>query len=365
VAERAGGGFAICAKELAEYAMAQPAATPTIRANLLASLVAELLRQGADAEMLLRTHIESDQPIRDPYQEVPLGRYVAFFEAAAETAGDLIFGARLGARFQPEDLGPLGVVFVAAPSLRAALNRLGFFLRAWQGGTSSALEVRSEAAEWTYQIEDPALWPRRQDAEFSLAATCSLIRTLLGPGWAPMEVQFEHLSPTGLGPRERRALAALFQAPVLYGHGVNRIVFDPRDLDRPVSNPRQAIAPYLERHLRDLMGSGGGARRLADQAGHLIARRIGRGAIDLKSLAAELGLSARTLQRRLAEEGTSLRDLTRAHRLRLAEPALAGGSMPVNVIASDLGYADVAGFSRAFRRWRGRGPRAWRQDAAG
>jgi AraC-like DNA-binding protein len=336
--------------------------TPTIRANLLASLVAELVRQGADAEALMRAHLESAGPIRDPYQEVPLSRYVAFFEAAAAEVEDPIFGARVGARFQPEDLGPLGVVFVAAPSLRTALNRLGFFLRAWQGGTSAALETDGPAAEWAYQIEDPALWPRRQDAEFSLAATCSFIRTLLGPGWAPIEVHLEHAPAPGFGHRERRMLAAIFKAPVLFDQGMNRIVFDVRDLDRLAAGPRQAIAPYLERHLRDLLGAAGSSHRLADQTMHLLARRIGRRPIDAPSLAAELGLSTRTLQRRLREEGTSLRDLVRTQRLRLAEPALAAATVPIGAIAANVGYADAAGFSRAFRNWRGCSPRGWRQS---
>jgi AraC-like DNA-binding protein len=343
--------------------MPGPGQTPTIRANLLASLVAELVGRGADAEALLRTHLESDRPIRDPYQEVPLGRYVGFFEAAAAMVQDPIFGARLGARFQPEDLGPLGVVFVAAPSLRMALNRLGFFLRAWQGGTSAALETAGAAAEWTYQIEDSTLWPRRQDAEFSLAATCSLIRTLLGPGWSPIEVHLEHAPAPGSGPRERRMLAAIFKAPVLFEQGMNRIVFDPADLDRQVSGPRQTIAPYLEQHLRDLLEASGSAPSLTDQTAHLIARRMGRRPIDAPSLAAELGLSTRTFQRRLMAEGTSLRELVRAQRLRLAEPALAGGAAPINAIAADLGYADAAAFSRAFRSWRGCAPRTWRNGS--
>ncbi len=347
--------------DVASLFMTRTTKTPTIRANLLASLVADLLRQGADADGLLRSHIEGVEPCRDPYREVPLDRYVAFFEAAAELTGDRLFGARIGARFKPEDLGPLGVIFVAAPSLRAALNRLGFFLRAWQGGTSAELQVGRDVAEWAYRIDDPELWPRRQDAEFTLSATCGFIRALLGPGWAPIEIHFEHSAAPALGSREQRALAAIFRAPVLFDQGLNRVVIDPRDLDRRVSNPRQAIAPYLEQHLRDLMGASGEDHSCTDQVGRLIARRMGRQPLDLASLAGELGLSRRTLQRRLKEEGACLRALVRAHRLRLAEPALGAGPAPVNAIAGLVGYADPTAFTRAFKAWRGVSPRTYRQ----
>jgi AraC-like DNA-binding protein len=334
--------------------------TPTIRANLLASLVAELAHRGVDAVPLLQAHIEGVEAIDNPYDEVALDRYVAFFEAAAAASGDPLFGARAGARFRPEDLGPLGVVFVAAPSLRSALGRLGVFLRAWQGGTSASLEVEGGIAEWSYRIDDEAIRPRRQDSEFTLSATCGFIRSLLGPGWAPVEVHFEH-SPGPDGQRERRALEAIFNAPVLFEKGLNRIAFDAADLDRPVSNARQAMAPYLERHLRDLMGEGGPARTWSDLVGQLIAWRIGRQPTDVKSLAEELGVSARTLQRRLAEEGASLRGLVRAHRQRLAEPVLSKGSAPITTIADLVGYADPTVFSRAFRTWRGSSPREFRQ----
>jgi AraC-like DNA-binding protein len=344
--------------------MHRPDKAPTIRANLLASLAAELLRRGADADGLLRAHIEGLEPARDPYQEAPLAAYVAFFEAAAEAVGDPVFGARMGARFQPDELGPLGVVFVAAPSLRTALNRLDALLPAWQGGASAALEIGPDAAEWSYQIVESGLWPRRQDAEFTLSATCSFIRALLGPGWAPIEVHFEHPPAPGFGPRERRSLAMIFRAPVLFDQGLNRIVFDTRDLDRAVSSRRQAIAPYLEQHLRDLMGAGSSGRRCAQQASHLIAKRMGRKPLDLASLAGELGLSRRTLQRRLSREGVSLRELIRAHRLRLAEPALESGAAPIGAIAGMLGYADPAVFSRAFRGWRGESPKAFRRQGS-
>ena len=332
---------------------------PTIRANLLASLAAELIRRGADADSLLATHIEGRTLGRDPYQETPLHAYVALFEAAAEAVGDPLLGARMGARFQPEELGPLGVVFVAAPSLRAALGRLVFFLRAWQGGTSAALEVGRDGAEWSYRIDDDSLWPRRQDAEFTLSATCGFIRALLGAGWAPVEVHFEHARPSDRG--VQRALEAVFRCPVVFDQGLNRIVIDGRDLDRPAHSARQALAPYLEQHLRDLMGPTSRSRRCTEQVSRVIAQRMGRKPTDVASLALELGLSRRTLQRRLKQEGNTLRELIRSHRLKLAEPALERGGEPIGSIASQVGYADPTVFSRAFRSWRGSSPRAHRQ----
>jgi AraC-like DNA-binding protein len=355
-------GFANRAKELAICAM-QRTETPTIRANVLANVVAELNRLGIEAEPLLFKHVKGIEGLADPYREVPLEDYVAFFEAAAEASADPALGARLGSRFRPDQLGPLGVVFVAAPSLRFALERLGRFLEAWQGGTSVALESGAGVAEWSYRIDDPAISPRRQDAEFTLSATCGFIRTLLGQAWRPIEVHLEHPLHPDAGPRERRALETAFKAPVLHEQGANRVVLDPADLDRPASSVGQAIAPYLEQHLRDLMEARAGTESCSAMIRRLIARRIGRQRLDLASLAEEAGLSGRTLQRRLAAEATNLRALVLQHRLQLAEPVLKDGSSPITSIAHGLGYADPTVFARAFRSWRGQSPRAFRAAA--
>ncbi len=334
---------------------------PTIRANVLAAVVAELVRQGADVDGLLRDHIEAIESIRNPYQEIPLAKYIRFFEAAATQVRDPYLGARVGANFQPEELGPLGVVFVAAPSLQAALNRLGFFLQAWQGGTTVELEIRRETADWIYQIDDPNIRPRRQDAEFSLSATCGFIRTLLGARWTPIEVHFEH-SPLDRSDSQPNALQRIFRAPVLFDQSVNRLIIERSDLARQVSTTtKQAIAPYLEQHLRDLMLDRGEDETISSQVTYLIAKRMGRRPLDIRSLASELGVSTRTLQRRLTEDGTSLRELIRDHRTRIVEPLLQRGETPIMSIAHNLGYADPTVFSRAFKAWRGRSPRAFRQ----
>jgi AraC-like DNA-binding protein len=340
--------------------MPRSARAPIIRANILAAVVAELVRRGLSPEPLLRAHIDSGR-IGSLYDEIPLARYVAFFEAAADLAGDSALGAQLGMHMHPEDMGPLGVIFMAAPDVRTALDRLGFFLRAWQGGTAVGLETHATTAEWTYQIEDAGIRPRRQDAEFSIATTCSLIRGLLGRSWKPLEIHFEHDAPAG-DPGNRARLQRLLGAPVQFDQSVNRLVFDRADLGRTVSLHEQPIAPYLEQHLRDLMHGDREEAPFSTRVSFLVAKRLGHRALSMSSLAAELGVSPRTLQRRLAEDGTTLRQIVRAERARVAEALLRGKRTPMVAIAHDLGYADTAVFSRAFKTWRGRSPRAFRRS---
>ena len=341
--------------------MTKQHSAPTIRANVLAGIVQELRSQGAAVDRLLRKHVGNANGFADPYEQIPLARFVGFLEEAAEVLGDPLLGAKLGARSQPEDFGPIGLMFLASANLRTALSQLGNFFSVWQGGTRAELDARCEVPEYIYQILDPAIWPRRQDAELSLAATCLAIRALLGARWSPIEVHFEHDRLPHHTRETDSALFRIFRAPVLFGQAVNRLVLDPEDLVRPVTSRGAGMMPYLERHLRDLMRTEETTfDSCASQVSNIISKRLGRADLDVQSIAEEIGVSPRTLQRRLAEEGTSFRGLVRRHRSQVVDRLLKDRKTKMTVIAHDVGYSDATTFSRAFKSWCGESPREHR-----
>ena len=203
--------------------------SPMIRANLLAPILDALSAQGHDTVPLLRRHaLPFAHPI-DPYQLIPLASYVALFEQAAIVLSDPFLGLRLGQGFKPELLGPLGFMFQASADLRAALQQLSSYVSVWQSGTHMELVPGEITADYIYQIDDPTLRPRRQDAEYSISSICSLIRNFLGDKWAPLEIHFEHAHP-GADHRAARAYAQAFHAPVFFGQNLNRLVIRQSDL---------------------------------------------------------------------------------------------------------------------------------------
>jgi AraC-like DNA-binding protein len=329
---------------------------PTIRANLLAPILEPLAARGYDTAAILRRHaLPATQPI-DPYQLVPLARYVALFEHAADLLQDQFLGLKLGHAFKPELLGPLGFLFRAAPDLGVALRHLSSYVNVWQSGTHLDLIPGDRTAACTYQIDDPHLRPRRQDAEYSLASICALIRNFLGGQWAPLEVHFEHSDPAP----GHRAYAQAFHAPVFFSQNLNRLLLKSSDLSRAGVSPDRAMAPFMERHLhdlaRDLARESRELQSFSRQVSHLIACRIGTGPLSLPAIAAELGLPARSLQRRLAGEGATFRGLVRDHRRGLAEALIGDHATSVTSIAHTVGYAETAVLSRAFKSWTGTSP---------
>jgi len=89
------------------------------------------------------------------------------------------------------------------------------------------------------------------------------------------------------------------------------------------------------------------------------------GAPSKTATARKLGMSARTLQRHLAGEGTSFKDLLDGARVDLARTYVAERRLSVTEIAFVLGFADTSAFSRAFKRWTGASPRDWARRRAG
>ena len=112
----------------------------------------------------------------------------------------------------------------------------------------------------------------------------------------------------------------------------------------------------IERHLSDLIADSGQASSMAERVNSLIRLYLGVRPTDLETIAAGLKIAPRSLQRRLAEEGVSIRELTQRHRMQMATTLLSEGGMSVEDIAASLGYADGTSFWRAYKKWTGFAP---------
>lgn len=328
----------------------------TIRALFLEPVVNELMRLHAPIDSILSRHGFSRADLRSPYERVSLRLYIELMEDAAAETGNGFFGLDLGSNFQLQQLGPFYALMSTADTVRTALAIFARFQSAWQTRTSLTITQDAETTSYTYAIDDAAIWPRHQDAEFTLGAIAMLIRQLGLPRWNPEAVEFEH-SVSARGSR----LRDVFKAPVTGNARFNRMTIANEDLDRPLRLGGLAEAKAMavvERHLHDLLFEEPAAdETLTEQVTHCIAKRLGRASVELDLVARELGLSARSLRRKLDDENTSYRDILQAERRLKAEKLLGSRRLQISELAAGLGYSDVAVFSRAFKSWTGLSPR--------
>lgn len=321
-------------------------AIAAIRASVVLSLVEKIEHETGKADILLAGHGILRTQLQDPYAMVPLAPYVALFEEAATLAGDPMFGARLGTAFKPSDIGPIGVLFSLSATIRDAFERLSKHVRALQGATSSGTFEEDDHLVWSYKMLDPALWPRRQESEYTLAASCHLVRSCFGHNWKPREVHFEHAAP-----RDSSEIERLFRAPVLYEQSGNRLLITKEDADRVYRREDKNLTAVLERHLDDMLGQMDIPSTVSAKVSALIGIYLGHKPITRDAIAHELQLSTRTLQRRLSDEGTSLRSLIQEHRKTVMELHMASEGIGKKQTAQALGYADTTVFWRARKSW--------------
>jgi AraC-like DNA-binding protein len=328
----------------------------TIRALFLEPIVNELMRLHAPIDGILSRHGFSRADLRSPYGKVSLRLYIELMEDAASETGNSFFGLDLGSNFQLQQLGPFYALMSTADTLRTALAIFARFQSAWQTRTSLTITQDAETTSYTYAIDDAAIWPRHQDAEFTLGAIAMLIRQLGLPRWSPEAVEFEH-SVSMRGTR----LRDFFKAPVAGNARFNRMTIANADLDRPLRLGGLAevkAMAVVERHLHDLLFEEPAAdETLSEQVSHCIAKRLGRASVELDLVSKELGVSPRSLRRKLDEEATSYREILQAERRLKAEKLLGTGRLQISELATGLGYSDVAVFSRAFKSWTGLSPR--------
>ena len=190
-----------------------------------------------------RATIDTSQ-LDSPFNEINLRQYCTLFEEAAAQTGYDNFGLQFGQHFQPKRLGAIGYVAINSPTLSSGLRNFIRYFPAHQDNSILSLEHDKDVLWLTYQIVDPRIARRRQDAELSLGMFCNIFRHALGPNWRPLEVHFEHHLPD-----ERGEHQATFDAPVIFGQKVNAIAFKREDLDAdmPGHDPYlyAVIEPFL------------------------------------------------------------------------------------------------------------------------
>ena len=162
----------------------------------------------------------------------------------------------------------------------------------------------------------------------------------------------------------RRDYRAIFSCPVRFGSADARISFDEELLQLPTVAADPGLTSYLD-DLATIKLDELGAEdaSLVQRIRQQLWTALPSGRADLWRVASDLGMSARSLQRRLGEDGTSFSRVLDDLRRELSNELLEDRKLAVAEVAFLLGYSEPSAFQRAFRRWRGVTPRRYRTDS--
>lgn len=280
-------------------------------------------------------------------------QYFALWRAVETLSQDPAIGLRMTVETDTSVHPPATMSAFFARDYRDGLHRLARFKRLCTPEKLTATETGAEcrvAVRWlhTDDAEPDAA------ADVTFAAILELGRRGTGRHIRPIRVEMARTGPVS------EAHRSYFDAPVRTGCAQNVLVLDRADLDLPFAGYNPELLAILDPSLAASLGEIEAQSSLPDQVKILIKRRIASGKPDIADVAREMGMSERTLQRRITEQGTSYRGLMDEARRELGRHLLSDGQSGIDEIAFLLGFQDTSSFYRAFRAWEGLTPAEWR-----
>ncbi len=314
--------------------------------------------KGGDADGLIREFGLPHTVETDTEVVLPLPGLHAFLEAAERESKDPFMGLHVAGAYRRGVYGVMEYACRSAPTVREA------FLRIVRFGTlmNDIFVVTYEERDGAATIEQSILGVRhclgRHANECLVATLFEQARLLSGERLIPGRVWFAH-------PRPRRVdeLTETFGTlDITFDAEANGFTVPTPYLELPLVTADPSLLGVLDEHATQALSERPPAPDFVGQVRACVRERMRGEAPTVEIVAKELGLSPRTLQRRLTHAGTSFQKMFESVREDLARAHVSEGKMALGEIAFVLGYADLSAFLRAFKRWTGKTPRQFRGE---
>lgn len=297
--------------------------------------------------------------LEDPNTRVSTRLVTRVLALAEQRARDAWIGLHAGERAEPR--GPLFYMMLSSPRVLEGLRRAQRFSALIIDTLRLSARTEPDLASVVFNAGDPVFAGSRHAMEYLLMASVSAIRHALGVNFHLREVHFRHRRPGRVDEAER-----VLGCPVYFGQPDDRAVFPLSGLWVVPRFANRSIADEIEKFATALSARVAARATTAERAEQATRALLASGVrASSASVARKLGMTSRTLQRKLAEEGTSFRALRDAVLWQAVEVLLSNPSLKIEAIALSVGFSDVAAFSKAFRRWKGYPPTRHRATLAG
>ncbi len=294
-----------------------------------------------------------------PDNVIPFAALGQLVSLAADRTGLADIGLRACMSTRLGALGTLGYLVANSESVGSGLMCLQTYLHLHDQGAAPYLLLEDGVAILGYEVLEPALAGADQIAFGALAIGANILREICGAGFALREVTFAFG-----GPRDASSFRAHFAAPVRFDAVRTALAFDAALLGRPIVGADSILRDVLMARTREMdrVESGEEAK---DRIRRVMRTLLATGSFSRAEVASAFGMNRRTLARRLQMSGSTFREVLDEARFDTARGLLQGSAASLADIALKLGYADATAFTRAFRRWSGSSPAAWRRNHAG
>ena len=284
---------------------------------------------------------------------VTTAQVFAIWRTVAEMSPDPGFGLKLGTELRFERSHPVSIAGVCSRTFGDALQRLA---RYKQLTCPEEIRVHRKGAETSVEfffIESKEAQP---DIMVDLGLSWILCVGRRGTDGEITPLRLELTRPV----KHRALLERHFGCRVLFKAARNALVFRSSDLDRPFVTHNEELVTMIGTQLDSEMKARNTSNGISEQVKQTLRRLLAGKRPTLQDVAQELGLSVRTLQRRLTDAGFTFQQLVGETRRELAHHYLKQPTVELNEAAFLLGVEDANSFFRAFQIWEGTSPGEWR-----
>lgn len=320
------------------------------------TLARDLLDQGfSESDVFSGTGFTSAL-IRQDRPFAPFDQICGFYEHAAELTGNDALGFQRGERREMRRSGLICYVGLSSPTVLDFIKNIARYRRVF----SDAVEIDTDNLEsegilrWYFAI--PTMVRRRQYVEFGASGLLYALRQAANRRFSPRLVTFRHARRTNTDVFER-----FFGGPVKFSQHDNAYYFRPEDLELPLMTADDNLYSVLVEHCDAVLKDK--SRNLPPivvDVERAIADRLSMGEASQEAVARALGMSPRTLSRRLSDENTTFFKVLEQLRQALAMNYLRDSDLVLAEISFLLGYSGLSSFNDAFKRWTGQTPGQFR-----
>jgi AraC-like DNA-binding protein len=276
---------------------------------------------------------------------------IAFLNLLSAALGDELLGFHLAQNFDLREIGMLYYVMASSETLGDALQRVARYSRITNEAVHLKYRKNQEIAV-TFEYIDVARHQDRHQIEFFMVSLVRLVRHLSGRNVFPNRVNLTH---------HRNCLNSAFEkffgCDVIFGSGMDEIAFPSTIQLIPLASADSFLHAILIAQCEETNVSRLWPAALRVSVENEIAPLLPHGKAQAPEIARRLGMSQRTLARRLASEGLSFAAILDEMKCDLAKHYLSEADLPITTIAWLLGYQEVSAFTHAFKRWTGKTPK--------
>lgn len=317
-----------------------------------------LRTSGHDAERIAVEAGVHPRHLCSPMGRVPQREMTALWHAAVEATGNPCFGLDVSRFVTPVTFGALTHAVFASSDLVSAFARLVRYQRLM----TDAITLRIDPVAECYRLSITSISTDEPPAAELDAFTATWVRYVRGLAWNQGHVEPVRISRRRRRPRTTTLFKKVFRSPITFGAGEDFIDYDKRDCEVRLADGNPELAQHYDRIVASDAARMEGSST-TDKVRALLLETMPEGPTESR-ISAGLRMSNSSLKACLRREGTTFTKLLDASRVELARRHLAERSFSIKEVAFLLGYADVATFTRAFKRWTGRTPGALRGCAS-